>query len=96
MLNVGDLAPDFSATTQQGQTFSLSALRGKRAVLFFFPKAMSTGCTIQTANATPALIGALSIRKEVLRRPAVAGQIKDCLIGVVLAIHLSQGRRRPD
>jgi peroxiredoxin Q/BCP len=48
MLNVGDLAPDFSATTQQGQTFSLSALRGKRAVLFFFPKAMSTGCTIQT------------------------------------------------
>ena len=48
MLRVGDLAPNFTATTSQGQTVSLSALRGRRVVLFFFPKAFTTGCTIET------------------------------------------------
>lgn len=48
MLRVGDLAPNFTATTSQGQTITLSDLRGRRVVLFFFPKAFTTGCTIET------------------------------------------------
>lgn len=48
MLKVGDQAPDFSATASNGATVKLSSLRGKRVVLFFFPKAFTTGCTIET------------------------------------------------
>lgn len=48
MLRVGDLAPNFTATTSQGQAITLSDLRGRRVVLFFFPKAFTTGCTIET------------------------------------------------
>ena len=48
MLRVGDLAPDFTATTSHGNQLTLSALRGRRVVLFFFPKAFTTGCTIET------------------------------------------------
>lgn len=48
MLRVGDLAPDFTATTSHGKQLTLSALRGRRVVLFFFPKAFTTGCTIET------------------------------------------------
>jgi peroxiredoxin Q/BCP len=48
VLKVGEMAPDFSGTAQDGRTVKLSELRGKRAVLFFFPKAFTTGCTIET------------------------------------------------
>ncbi len=48
MLRVGDPAPHFTATTSQGQKIALSELRGRRVVLFFFPKAFTTGCTIET------------------------------------------------
>src|SRR3569832_138032 len=48
MLKVGDLAPDFTAEASNGKTLRLSELRGKRVVLFFFPKAFTAGCTIET------------------------------------------------
>ena len=48
MLKVGDTAPDFSATATTGKPVKLSELRGKPVVMFFFPKAMTTGCTIET------------------------------------------------
>lgn len=48
MLKVGDQAPDFSATTTTGKTLKLGELRGKRVVMFFFPKAFTTGCTVET------------------------------------------------
>ena len=38
----------FSATATTGKPVKLSELRGKRVVMFFFPKAMTTGCTIET------------------------------------------------
>ena len=50
MLKVGDLAPDFTGTDCQGRTFSLCALRGRRVVLFFFPKAFTIGCTLETRH----------------------------------------------
>lgn len=48
MLKVGDRAPDFTAQAQDGKTVKLSDLRGKRVVMFFFPKAFTRGCTIET------------------------------------------------
>jgi thioredoxin-dependent peroxiredoxin len=47
MLNVGDIAPDFSLQDQNGETVTLSALRGKTVVLFFYPKADTPGCTVE-------------------------------------------------
>jgi peroxiredoxin Q/BCP len=47
MLHVGDSAPDFTAIDCQGGPVSLSALRGRRVVLFFFPKAFTLGCTLE-------------------------------------------------
>ena len=41
----GDNAPDFSLPGDSGQTVTLSALRGKKIVLFFYPKDNTPGCT---------------------------------------------------
>lgn len=50
MLKIGDLAPDFTARLDSGETFALSEQRGRRSVaLFFFPKAGSPGCTREAA-----------------------------------------------
>jgi peroxiredoxin Q/BCP len=43
MLKVGDKAPDFRLKTDEGATLSLSDFRGRRVVLFFFPKANTPG-----------------------------------------------------
>ena len=50
MLKIGDLAPDFTARLDSGETFTLSEQRGRRSVaLFFFPKAGSPGCAREAA-----------------------------------------------
>jgi peroxiredoxin Q/BCP len=43
MLNVGDTAPDFRLKAADGQDVTLSGLRGKSVVLYFFPKALTSG-----------------------------------------------------
>jgi peroxiredoxin Q/BCP len=43
MLKAGDLAPEFTAQTHEGTTFSLSSLRGKKVLLWFYPKADTPG-----------------------------------------------------
>jgi len=45
MLNEGDQAPDIQAKTDTGADFRLSDLKGKRVVLYFYPKADTPGCT---------------------------------------------------
>ena len=42
-LKVGDMAPDFTLQASDGQTYSLSKLRGKSVVLAWFPKAFTAG-----------------------------------------------------
>jgi len=42
-LKVGDAAPDFTLRASDGQTYSLSKLRGKTVVLAWFPKAFTAG-----------------------------------------------------
>jgi peroxiredoxin Q/BCP len=43
MLKVGDKAPEFHLKTDDGKEVSLSDFRGKRVLLFFFPKANTSG-----------------------------------------------------
>jgi len=47
MLKVGDLAPQFSLPNENNQTISLSDFKGKKVLIYFYPKAMTPGCTIQ-------------------------------------------------
>jgi peroxiredoxin Q/BCP len=49
-VEVGDPAPDFTLPDQHGDPVSLSALRGKTVVLYFYPKADTPGCTIQACG----------------------------------------------
>ena len=42
-LKVGDMAPDFTLKASDGQTYTLSKLRGKTVVLAWFPKAFTGG-----------------------------------------------------
>lgn len=42
-LSPGDAAPDFTLSDQNGSSVTLSALRGSRVVLYFFPKADTPG-----------------------------------------------------
>jgi peroxiredoxin Q/BCP len=46
----GDPAPDFTLSDQQGNPVSLSALRGRTVVLYFYPKADTPGCTTQACG----------------------------------------------
>lgn len=50
MLNVGDVAPEIVLPDQNGETITLTALRGKTVVLFFYPKADTPGCTVEACS----------------------------------------------
>jgi peroxiredoxin Q/BCP len=47
---VGQLAPGFTLPSQDGSEISLSSFRGKWVVLYFYPKDMTSGCTIEAHN----------------------------------------------
>ncbi|ABX07341.1 MAG TPA: thioredoxin-dependent thiol peroxidase [Herpetosiphon sp.] len=49
-LNVGDLAPEFELPADNGETIRLSDFRGKRVVLYFYPKDDTPGCTTQACG----------------------------------------------
>jgi thioredoxin-dependent peroxiredoxin len=50
MLKTGDPAPDFELLSDEGTPVKLSDYRGRRVVLFFFPKADTPGCTTQACG----------------------------------------------
>jgi len=47
MLEKGTIAPDFTLTSDDGKEVNLSDFRGKKVVLYFYPKANTSGCTKQ-------------------------------------------------
>jgi len=47
MLNIGDLAPDFTLSDQHGNPVSLNDFAGKKVVLYFYPRDNTPGCTRQ-------------------------------------------------
>ncbi|WPP50226.1 thioredoxin-dependent thiol peroxidase [Catalinimonas niigatensis] len=49
-LQIGDQAPDFEAKNQKDQIVKLSDFRGKKVVLYFYPKDNTSGCTAQACN----------------------------------------------
>ena len=50
VLKIGDNAPDFTLKSDDGQSITLSALMGKRVVLYFYPKDNTSGCTTQACD----------------------------------------------
>ena len=49
-LKVGDKAPNFKALDEAGNTVQLEDFKGKKLVLFFYPKASTPGCTAEACN----------------------------------------------
>ena len=49
-LEAGQMAPDFEAQDQNGNTIRLSDYKGKRVALYFYPKDDTPGCTAQACN----------------------------------------------
>jgi peroxiredoxin Q/BCP len=49
-LKTGDKAPDFTLSTDGGGQINLSKLRGKKVVLYFYPKDDTSGCTAQACG----------------------------------------------
>jgi peroxiredoxin Q/BCP len=50
VLAEGDKAPDFALPDQNGETVKLKDLRGETVVLYFYPKANTSGCTVQACG----------------------------------------------
>lgn len=49
-LSIGDMAPDFTLFDQNGKSVSLHDFKGKNVVVYFYPKAMTPGCTVQACE----------------------------------------------
>ncbi|WP_312788699.1 thioredoxin-dependent thiol peroxidase [Sphingobacterium sp.] len=49
-LEIGQKAPDFSAKNQNGETVHLSDFKGKKVILYFYPKDNTPGCTTEACN----------------------------------------------
>lgn len=50
MLKVGDKVPEFSSKDQDGNLVNLSDYKGKKLVVFFYPRANTPGCTAEACN----------------------------------------------
>ncbi len=75
MIQAGELAPDFTARTDGGAELTLSSLRGKKVVLYFYPKDDTPGCTTEACgfrDAFPAFSSAgaviLGVSKDSVKR----------------------------
>ena len=54
-LAVGDPAPDFTLTDDTGKSVTLSELRGRKVIVYFYPAAMTAGCTKQACDFSDSL-----------------------------------------
>jgi peroxiredoxin Q/BCP len=54
-LSPGDTAPDFTLTADTGDQVTLSDLRGRKVIVYFYPAAMTPGCTTQACDFTDSL-----------------------------------------
>ena len=50
MLKVGDSLPEFVGTNQEGKEINSEQFKGKKLVVFFYPKASTPGCTAEACN----------------------------------------------
>ena len=49
-LKAGDKVPEFSTVDQNGNAINLSLLKGKKTIIFFYPRANTPGCTAEACN----------------------------------------------
>jgi peroxiredoxin Q/BCP len=54
-LTAGDPAPDFALPSDDGRTVSLADSRGRKAIVYFYPAAMTAGCTTQACDFSDSL-----------------------------------------
>lgn len=50
MLKIGDKASNFKLTADDGKTYSLKDFKGKKLILYFYPKDMTSGCTAEACD----------------------------------------------
>jgi thioredoxin-dependent peroxiredoxin len=65
-LSAGETAPDFTLTSDTGDQVSLSGLRGRKVIVYFYPAAMTPGCTTQACDFTDSLDSLKAAGYEVL------------------------------
>ncbi len=65
-LSPGDAAPDFTLPTDTGEEVTLSGLRGRKVIVYFYPAAMTAGCTTQACDFTDSLDALKAAGYEVL------------------------------
>jgi peroxiredoxin Q/BCP len=65
-LSVGDPAPDFTLTSDTGEEVTLSERRGRKVIVYFYPAAMTPGCTKQACDFTDSLDSLQTAGYEVL------------------------------
>jgi peroxiredoxin Q/BCP len=65
-LEPGDRAPDFTLTNDAGEQVTLSDLRGRSVIVYFYPAAMTPGCTKQACDFTESLDSLRGAGYEVL------------------------------
>jgi thioredoxin-dependent peroxiredoxin len=65
-LSAGDVAPDFTLTSDTGDQVTLADLRGHKVILYFYPAAMTPGCTTQACDFTDSLESLRAAGYEVL------------------------------
>ena len=66
-MNVGDKAPEILGLNEKGEEIRLSDYKGKKVVLYFYPKDMTSGCTAQACN--------LRDNYAALKRPEITSKI---------------------
>ena len=78
MLKIGDAAPDFSLKDKDGKEVKLSDFKGKRVVLYFYPKDNTPGCTRQACAFAGAYTEFKNKNVEVIgiSRDSVASHVK--------------------
>ena len=80
-LSPGDAAPDFTLPTDDGSTVTLSELRGGKVIVYFYPAAMTPGCTKQACDFTDSLSSLKASGYEVLGispdKPAKLAKFRD-------------------
>ncbi len=50
MINIGQQAPDFTLQNQNDESVSLSSFKGKKVLVYFYPRASTPGCTVQACG----------------------------------------------
>ena len=95
MLQAGDEAPDFSLESDEGETVTLSALRGRPVVFYFYPKDDTPGCTAQACSLRDGYGGDRRAGRRAVRHLAGRRRLAPQLPGEIRPALPAPGRHGP-